>query len=83
VRRSGLELGIRFVSDQKPSLAPSRNPLEDLVTNMAEMGMDEILDRLETLGLDKDDDINAAAEAFERAFTDLYHALSRRTTGPW
>jgi hypothetical protein len=83
VRRSGLELGIRFVSDRKPSLAPLPNPLENLVTSMAEMSMDEILDRLEALNLDKDEDIKAAAEACDRAFSDLYHALSKRATGPW
>ncbi|SDE59128.1 PilZ domain-containing protein [Rhodospira trueperi] len=83
VRRTGLELGIRFVNDQRPSLAPSRNPLEDLVTNMADMSMDEILDRVDALNLDKEKDVGVAAEAFDRAFSDLYHALSKRATGPW
>ena len=83
VRRSGLELGIRFIRDQKPALAPPPNPLEDLVTTMADLSMDEILDRLEALGLNNDEEINAAAEALDRAFSDLYHALSKRATGPW
>jgi hypothetical protein len=82
VRRSGLELGVRFVHGVRPSLAPPPDPLELLVDRMEAMGVQEVLDRIEDLGLSKDEDIHGCAQALQDAYMALYARISAKV-GPW
>jgi len=82
VRRSGQELGIRFVSDRRPSLAPPPDPVEQVIEQMEAMCIEDILTRLDSLGLTADDDVKAAATAFEAAYTALHARLTTKV-GPW
>jgi len=82
VRRSGQELGIRFVSDRRPSLAPPLDPVEQVIEQMEDMGVEDILARLDSLSLTGDDEVKAAAAAFEAAYTALHARLTTKV-GPW
>lgn len=82
VRRTGLELGIRFVGQRRPSLAPPLEPVEQLVETMETMGLDDLLARIDDLGLSNDPNIQEAAEALGEAFATLYARISERA-GPW
>ncbi len=82
VRRTGLELGIRFPRRQKPSLAPPAEPIEQLVETMETMGLDDLLARIDELGLSDDPEIGEAVEALGAAFATLYARISERS-GPW
>lgn len=82
VRRSGLELGVRFTHGTRPSLAPPPDPLELLVDRMEAMGVQEVLDGIESLGLNQDQDIQAAAQALQDSYMALYARISAKV-GPW
>lgn len=82
VRRTGLELGIRFPNRQRPSLAPPPEPLEQLIEVLETMGVDDVLARIEDLGLDRNAEIAQAAAVFGEAFTTLYARISEKS-GPW
>ncbi|MQX38007.1 PilZ domain-containing protein [Roseospira navarrensis] len=83
VRRSGVELGIRFVPPgQHPSLAPPPDRVEQLIDRMDAMGLQTVLDEIEALGLMDDPEVAHQTEALMQAYTALYGRLSSKV-GPW
>jgi len=82
VRRSGLELGIRFVSGTRPALAPPPDPIELLMDRIEAMGVQEVLDRIQALGLNQDTEISGCAQALQDAYVALYARIGEKV-GPW
>ncbi|MBB4287078.1 PilZ domain-containing protein [Roseospira goensis] len=82
VRRAGLELGIRFLAEQRPTLAPPPEPIEQLVEQMEAMAIEDVLARIDALGLSEDPALRDASEALAEAYAGLYALVSAKV-GPW
>ncbi len=82
VRHVGEEVGIRFTNGERPSLAPPPGPMEDLLRSVMELEIEELLDRLDALGLSKDESIAHTADTLHKAHSDLVAMLGNKV-GPW
>ncbi|MBB4268038.1 PilZ domain-containing protein [Roseospira visakhapatnamensis] len=82
VRHVGEEIGIRFTEGDRPSLAPPPGPLEELLRVVMELEIEDVLERLDSLGLSQDEAIAQTAEAMHKAHGDLVALLGNKV-GPW
>ncbi|WP_299438744.1 PilZ domain-containing protein [uncultured Rhodospira sp.] len=71
IRQTGVELGLRFTSDQRPSMAPPPEVIEQVLTELESPWLSEVLSLLERADAYQEPDVHEAAAQLREAYDRL------------
>lgn len=81
IRNTGLEIGLRFLGDQRPSLAPPPDTLEVVIAELEQLPIDSLVLQITTLPEHDDEEVAEAAQGLRLAADKLTNVLRSRTKG--
>ena len=80
-RNVGVEVGLRFLGDRRPSLAPPPDELELVIADLEDLPIDALILRLTSLPEHGDEEVAEATRALRLAKDTLVKSLRSRVTG--
>jgi len=81
MRNTGLEIGLKFLGDRRPSLAPPPDTLEVVITELESLPVESLILQITTLPEHDDEEVAEAARSLRLAKDKLTSVLRSRIKG--